>query len=197
VAHGLIDADIIINGSEWIFGNPYIGAEFDIPKTPVYFQLGLRIPLVPDSNGVAKFAGTLSDFDRSEAFIEHVFPIYGAVNFETVSENKILFAARGGLNLWFYNDTLDILSNPSAHVDYQLQTGYIDKNLNIIFSAVGRYDVSTNAKVKEKNNILMYGLSVVVPYKKIRPALSFRVPGSDLSKDVLNYVVGLNFGYVF
>ena len=197
VSHGYIDDTTNLNGSEWAFGNPYIGAEFDIPESPVYFQLGLRLPLAPYDQGLAEFAGSVSDPDRSEAFLAHVFPIYGAVNYETISDNKILFTARAGLNLWFNNDTLRIQSDPSVRFDYAVQTGYMDKNLNVILSAVGRKDLSSNAEVMGKLNIIQYGLSIVVPYKKIRPALSFRFPGNSTTDKVFNFAVGLNFGYVF
>ena len=197
VSHGYLDDTTNLNGSEWAFGNPYIGAEFDIPESPVYFQLGLRLPFAPYDQGLAEFAGSVSDLDRSEAFLAHVFPIYGAVNYETVSENKILFTARAGLDLWFNNDSLRIQSDPSVRFSYQLQTGYMDKNLNVILSAVGRKDLSSNDEVKDKINIIQYGLSIVVPYKKIRPALSFRFPGNSKTDNVFNFVVGLNFGYVF
>lgn len=146
--------------------------------------------------GLAEFAGIVSDYDRSEEFLSHFFPIYGAVNYRTVSDSKILFSARAGLNLWFNNDTLNIESDPSVRVDYHIQTGYIDKNLNVILSAVGRENVSSNAVVREKFRLMQYGLSIVVPYKKIRPALSFRIPGDKIDR-ILNYAVGLNFGYVF
>ncbi|HMS34106.1 MAG TPA: hypothetical protein PKC91_08465 [Ignavibacteria bacterium] len=197
LSHGYLDDTTNLNGSEWAFGNPYIGAEFDITESPVYFQLGLRLPLAPYDQGLAEFAGSVSDLDRSEAFLAHVFPIYGAVNFETVSDNKILFMARTGLDIWFNNDTLRIQSNPSVRFDYAVQTGYLDKNLNVILSLVGRKDLSSNELVTEKINIIQYGLSIVVPYKKIRPALSFRFPGNSETDNVFNFVIGLNFGYVF
>ncbi|MEO8209600.1 MAG: hypothetical protein ABI840_03480 [bacterium] len=197
VSHGYLDDTTNLNGSEWAFGNPYIGAEFDIPEMPVYFQLGLRLPLAPYDQGLAELAGSVSDLDRSEAFLAHVFPVYGAVNYETVSDNKILFTARAGLNLWFNNDTLNNQSDPSVQFDYELQTGYMDKNLNVILSAVGRKDLSSNAVIINKINIIQYGLSIVIPYKKIRPALSFRIPGNSMTDHIINFVVGLNFGYVF
>lgn len=197
VAHGFIDDTLITNGSEWMFGNPYIGAEFDIPNSPVYFELGLRLPFAPDDKGTAEFAGAVSDFDRSEAFLSNRFPIYGAVNFATVSDSKILFTARGGLNLWFNSDSSRIQSSPAVHVDYHLQIGYIMKSLNLIFTLSGRQNLSSNAKIKEKEHVIQYGLSIVVPYKKIRPAFSFRFPGNKPADRVLNYVGGLNFGYVF
>ncbi len=134
-----------MNGSEWAFGNPYIGAEFDIPQSPVYFELGLRLPFAPYDQGLAELAGSVSDFERSEAFLAHIFPIRGAVNYQTVSDNKILFKAGAGLNLWFNNDTLNNQSDPSVRFDYQVQTGYMDKNLNVILSAVGRKYLSSNA----------------------------------------------------
>ena len=71
------------------------------------------------------------------------------------------------------------------------------KNLNVIISAVGRKYLSSNERVIEKPNVLQYGLSLVVTYKKIRPALSFRFPGNSTTDNVFNFVVGLNFGYVF
>lgn len=197
VSHGYLDDSTNLNGSEWAFGNPYIGAEFDIPESPLYFQLGLRLPFAPYDQGLAEFAGSVSDLDRSEAFLAHVFPVYGAVNYETVSENKILFTAKAGLDFWFNNDSLRIQSDPSVRFNYVVQTGYMDKNLNVILSAVGRKDLSSSAVVQDKLNIFQYGLSIVVPYKKIRPALSFRFPGNRTTDNVFNFVVGLNFGYVF
>lgn len=197
VSHGYLDDTTNLNGSEWAFGNPYIGAEFDISNTPVYFQVGLRLPFAPYDQGLAEFAGAVSDFNRSEAFLAHIFPIYGAVNYETVSDNKILFSAKAGLKLWFNNDTLRIQSDPSVRFEYALQTGYIDKNLNVILSAVGNKYLSTNERVTNKQNVIQYGLSIVVPYKKIRPGLSFRFPGNDLSDRLVNFIAGLNFGYVF
>lgn len=197
VSHGYLDDTLNLNGSEWAFGNSYIGAEFDIPKSPLYFQLGLRLPFAPYDQGVAESAGVVSDFDRSEAFLAHILPVYGAVNYETVSDNKILFTARAGLNLWFNNDTLSVQSDPSVWFDYQVQTGYIDKNLNVILSAVGRKNLSSNSVEVDKPNLIQYGLSIVVPYKKIRPGLSFRFPGNNRADNLINFVVGLNFGYVF
>lgn len=196
-SHGAVDDTNNLDNSQWMFGNPYIGAEFDIARTPIYFQLGFRLPFATENKGLAERTGVFSDFDRSEAFISHLFPIYGGVNYETINENKILFNARAGINLWFNDDSLNRQSNPSVRIDYQLQGGYMDKNLNVILTAVGRKFLSSNSVIKTKGYVLQYGLSIVVPYKKIRPALSFRIPGNDLSEAVLNYVIGLNFGYVF
>ncbi len=198
VSHGYLDDSTNLNGSEWAFGNPYIGAEFDVTQLPVYFEVGLRLPFAPYDQGLAELAGSLSDLDRTEAFIAHIFPVYGAVNYQTISDNKILFAAGAGLNLWFsIDDTLNFQSDPSVRFDYLLQTGYMAKNLNVILSAVGRKFLSSNARFNEKPSVMQYGLSIVVPYKKIRPALSFRLPGNDFTDNLFNYVVGLNFGYVF
>ena len=197
LSHGYLNDTLNLNGSEWAFGNPYIGAEFDIPKMPVYFQVGLRLPFAPYDQGLAELAGSVSDFDRSEAFLAHIFPVYGSVNYETISDNKILFSARAGLKLWFNNDSLSVQSDPSVRFVYHVQTGYIDKNLNVILSAVGNKYLSSNDVETDKPNVIQYGLSIIVPYKKIRPALSFRFPGNTRADRLINFVVGLNFGYVF
>ncbi len=197
ISHGNINDTLISNGSETIIGNPYLGAEFDVSKTPIYFQLGLRLPFVPDDNGLARIVGIASDINRSEAFQKDLFPLYGAINYETVSENKILLSLRSGLNVWFNSDTLNFESNPSVIADYSIQTGYIDKNISVLLSGVGRYYLSSGARFPEKKNVLQYGLSIIVPYKNIRPAVSFRIPGNESTGKKLNYVIGLDFLYLF
>lgn len=197
IAHGYINDTVILNDAETIIGNPYVGAEFDIPNSPLFFELGFRIPLVPHDKALARIAGIISDFDRSEAFLKDVFPVYGAVNFNSVSSNNILFAAKGGINLWFNSDSLNYENSPSVIVDYNVQTGYIDKRIEVMLSAVGRYDVSSGARFPEKRTLLQYGLSVVVPLKSFRPGISFRVPGNDRAGDIVNYVIGLDFKYLF
>ena len=196
ISHGKIDNDTLFtDGDQTMLGNPYIGAEFYLKDKPFFFELGMRIPLAPDDKVTAVRTGLLSDFDRAEAFFNNIIPFYGSINFESLSDSKLYLKARGGLNLWFNTDSLTFDNDPFVVVDYTLQAGYIDKAFEFLFTADGRYDLSSGPKLPQKDNVLVYGVSVTVPYKKFRPGISFRVPGNELSGNLINYVIGLNFEY--
>ena len=185
------------NGAE--IGNPYIGAEYRLPDSPLKFELGFRLPLTPKDHIHAALVGVRSDIDRLEAFVYDLVPVNMAVSFETVNESNILFKARLGGNLWFIeNPDRTLIDNKTQFgVEYTLQTGYIHKHVNLIFGLSGRYHLESGPKVQDKPTVLQYGLLVTVPYKNIRPGISIKVPGNDRTGELFNYILGLNFTYTF
>ena len=178
------------------FGNPYIGAEYSLPKSPLLFELGLRIPLVQQDPIVGTLVGVRADIDRSEAFFKDIVPVYGAVNFETVTESNILFKLRAGGNVWFNARKFGFDSPQVFSVDYTLQTGYMDKRVNVILGLTGRYDSDSGPQYPDKYTFLQYGIMITVPYKNLRPSFSVRVPGEDADQ-FFNYVVAFNLTYGF
>ena len=46
-------------GTLTIFGNPYIGAVYYLPESPMFFEMGSRIPVVPDKKGIASLTGNI------------------------------------------------------------------------------------------------------------------------------------------
>lgn len=197
-ANGSIDDSIFYTDQGGLkIGNPYLGAEYNIPKSPIMVELGLRLPFTPDTFAEASLAGILSDIDRSEAFIKDIVPVYAAVNYKTVSESNILLKARAGIDVWFNTKKAGFENQPELKADYTLQVGYLHQYVNFLFGLSGRYDMVSGPKLPKKENIIQYGLLVTFPYKNIRPAFSIKVPGSDNLGKVLNYVLGLNFTYGF
>ena len=180
-------------------GNPYLGAEYKLPNSPLKFQLGFRIPLTPEDVVQASVVGSRADLDRVEAFIYDLVPINAAIYFETVSESGILFKARAAGNLWFNVNTDNTFLNGRTQfaAAYTLQTGYIHKYVNVIFGLSGRYHLESGPKLPEKPVFLQYGLLVTVPYKNIRPGFSIKVPGNERTGKLFNYVLGLDFTYAF
>jgi len=186
-----------VYGKETILGNPYIGAEYYLPETPLFFELGMRIPIVPDNKGIASICGVYSDLDRAEAFLPHIVPVYGAVNYEKIFESKILLRARTGINLWFTSKEWETYRDPLVLVDYTLQTGYIHPRVTIIVGLTGRLDVSSDPRFEEKAHILQYGATLTVPFGNFRPGINFRIPGNKLTENLIDYVFGINLTYVF
>lgn len=183
-------------GAQTILGNPYIGAEYYLTETPLFFELGFRIPIVQDAVG----SSILSDIDRSEAFIHDVFPVYVAMNYNTITKSNILFRARTGANLWFFTQEPEegvSRRNPHVSVDYTLQTGYDHPRLNIIVGATGRLGVSSNSQIQDKLHFLQYGATITVPFGNFRPGINFRIPGNSATEKIIDYVVGVNLAYSF
>ena len=198
IAHGeLVGEKYDSIGSQTIFGNPYIGAEYHLPKTPLFFELGFRIPVVPDKKGVASISGIYSDFDRAGAFYPHIVPVSGAVNFEKITKWKLLLRARTGVTLWFNSKKVGAFRSPTLFVNYMLQTGYYHPRVTFIVGLAGVLDANSNPKYPEKVHILQYGATITVPFGNFRPGINFRIPGNKTSREFIDYAFGLNLTYVF
>lgn len=198
IASGKLDSEKFEpSGTQTIMGNPYIGAEYYLPETPLFFELGMRIPIVQSGKPIAFFSGVYSDLDRAEAFTSHIIPVYVAVNYETISESKILFRARTGVNLWFRSKEQETYRDQIVLVDYTLQTGYYDPRVTIIVGLTGRLDVNSDPRFKGKGHLLQYAATITVPFGNFRPGINFRIPGNKLTEDLIDYVVGLNLSYSF
>ncbi|MEO8211448.1 MAG: hypothetical protein ABI840_12890, partial [bacterium] len=78
-ANGSIDDSIFYVESGGVkIGNPYLGAEYNLPNSPIMVELGLRLPFTTDTFREASLAGTYSDLDRTEAFIRDCSCICGS-----------------------------------------------------------------------------------------------------------------------
>lgn len=198
IASGKLDSEEFEpSGTQTIMGNPYIGAEYYLPETPLFFELGMRIPIVQSGKPIAFFSGVYSDLDRAEAFIPKIVPVYLALNYEKISTSKILLRARTGVNLWFISKERETYRNPIVLVDYTLQTGYYDPRVTIIVGLTGRLDVYSDPRFKGKGHLLQYAATITVPFGNFRPGINFRIPGNKLTEDLIDYVVGLNLSYSF
>jgi hypothetical protein len=185
------------NSPQTIMGNPYIGAEYYLPETPLFFELGMRIPVVPEDKVVASVAGVISDYDRAEAFIPKIIPVYGSMNFEKIFESNILLRAGTGLTLWFNSKEFGSYRDPMVSFEYILQTGYDHPRVNIMLGLVGRADLSSGSKQSEKLDILQFGTTITFPFGNFRPGINFRIPANKRAEEKLDYVFALNLAYVF
>ncbi len=197
IASGKFKGEEYKDYGQTIMGNPYIGAEYYLPETPLFFELGMRIPIVQEGKHLAGISGIYSDFDRAEAFLPDIVPVYAAMNYETISKSKILLRVRTGVNLWFTNKEWETHRNPILLVDYTLQTGYMHERVTIVAGLTGRLDASSDPKYDEKSHILQYGATVTVPFGNFRPGVNFRIPGNKYTEGLIDYVIGFNLAYVF
>jgi len=190
--------DSTYNGlEEYKIGNPYLGAEYRLPKSPIMFEAGIRIPITPENKTTATLAGIYSDFDRGEAFAPKIVPFFTAVNYETISESNLLLRLRAGTNLWFNSKEYGLEPDPHFSIDYSLQGGYLHKHVHVIAGLSARYFLDSNPQNPDKATELQYGLSLSFPFRNFRPGLVVKIPGSSLTGDLINYVIGFNLTYSF
>jgi hypothetical protein len=90
------------NQGENAFGNPYLGIEFSGDNSPVFGEIGLRLPLAPEEDASsALISGMITEFvDRAEAFATDILPIYAVFNYMKVEQNGFMFRFRGGPVAW-------------------------------------------------------------------------------------------------
>ena len=178
-------------------GNPYLGAEYNLPNSPIMVEFGFRLPFTPDTLTEASLVGIYSDADRSEAFIREIVPVYAAVNYKSISESNIILKARVGTDVWFNTKVAGFENQPQLKGVYSLQIGYQHKYVNFLFGLSGEYFMESGPRFQDKQNIVQYGLLTTFKAKNFRPALSIKVPGNNDLGKVLNYVIGLNCTYTF
>jgi hypothetical protein len=197
IAHGELEGEQHKHSSQTIMGNPYIGAEYYLPETPLFFELGMRIPLVSEDNVVASVGGLLSDFDRVEAFLPKVIPVYAAMNFRKTFNSNILLLTGTAINLFFNSKAIGAYRDPTVAVEYFLQTGYNHPRVIIILGLTGKSELSSDPRFEEKINILQYGTTISFPVGNFQPGINFRIPGNKYTARRIDYVFGLNLTYIF
>lgn len=54
----------------FVVGNPYVGLEYPLPETPLFFEFGVRPSIVDTDEPLANATGLLSDVNRWEGFFD-------------------------------------------------------------------------------------------------------------------------------
>jgi hypothetical protein len=197
IVHGEMEDDSWSNDAATAFGNPYLGAEFHLTESPLFFEVGFRIPIMPEDKDVAGFVGAASDIFRMEAFQPDIFPVLAAINYKTRSVSNILLRAHLG-SVFFFNSG-NILGNSDTDVifNYSLQTGYAGQKLYALVGFAGRYVGTSPGYVHAERNFHLFGATITVPVGKTLLGIHFKIPLDDSAGDIFDNVVGFNFGINF
>lgn len=181
--------------NEGTLGNLYAGVEVYWQNSPIFLDIGMRIPNAPnpdENKGTAAVVGMFSDYvDRQEAFISQTLPITGMLNYRSGDTSGLNFRLRGGPSLWISG--LPELNQEELFFLYSLQTSYESKiaSIGMVFS--GRTSITEkDYYFDEQNSIYQLGFNASVGIKFLRPGLQFRLPLDKKSKEVLDSVIDFN-----
>jgi len=81
--------EIVAETSSSTFGNPYLGIETSAASSPIFVEVGARIPLASDKQFPAFVTGYFSDVIREDAFLPKIASIVAAFNLREVTLRRL------------------------------------------------------------------------------------------------------------
>lgn len=163
-------------------GNPYLGLEMGEKISPVFTEIGIRLPFTPDDDTYAAAAGSISDLDRSESFGEFA-ALRVIINSRYQLASGLVLGLRGGPVLLFQRWDADF---QYMSVIYSAGLGYEAGGFSIGSSFTGR----SGSDIYEEN-MHQLGFAAHFALGNLRPGAYFSLP---LDYPLIDSVVGLNLG---
>jgi hypothetical protein len=176
-------------------GDPYLGVESKPRSIPIFWELGIRLPLASDAytNRPARITGMFADVTRSDAFVPHVVVVQAAFNVGEVTTSGIEYRLRLSpvLNL----GTRDYGST-EAYAAYAWQIGYHGTHARVGSAICGRIRFSNTYGNVARTNASQIELHADFLPGRVRPGLEFRLPlgqGADSVSAVLGGSVSVSW----
>ncbi len=181
-------------------GNPYLGLELARKDSPLFFELGARLPLVASRN-LATVFGQLTEADRMEAFNPDITNLLAAINLQNIFAKEFFFRLRGAGSLWLSTGEgggalLTRGEDTELFFLFSGQTGYDGKRVFLGAGVTGRLVVTEKGNFGRRT-FLQLSANARLKLGRFRPGLLFRVPIEDDLQEVLDFVIGPNLSYNF
>jgi hypothetical protein len=195
--HGKIESNSFffrINESQSTFGNPYLGLEIGQKDSPVFGELGVRVPLASEDNFGATLVGFTADVDRLEAFLPNTLPIMGMLNYHRKEKSGFSLRLRGGPSLLVYTKADAGDDGSDLFIGYSAQAGYESERVSVLGGVTGRANMTEENADFGERSLHQLGFNASVGLGNVRPGIHFRLPLDEDLKDFLDFVLGLNLG---
>jgi len=179
-------------------GNPYIGLRIGDDEKPFSGVLGARIPLAAkpqDAIGQrAVLAGTISNFEQSEAFGADVMTFGGGLEWRRKSKGNFLLGLKGGSSLLVTTDG-NPLARTDAFLDYGARAGFERSTALATLALTGRSDPTEKGGGFSGRS--HHAATGVFEYRTggIRPRVSLRIPFDKDIRDQSGAVLGLGISF--
>lgn len=158
-------------------GNVYVGVESKPHSIPVFWELGVRLPLAPDvsKNRPARIAGSFADVTRSDAFVPRVVVVLATFNVGELAPSEIEYRLR-------LSPLLDIPTGDryeekiDAYMHYAWQIGYHGSQARVGTAISGRAHLIHNYGNLGRTSVNQLELHADFLPGSIRPGLDLRLP---------------------
>lgn len=174
------------------YGNPYLGVSFGKNESfETTLDIGLRLPLAPNNDLLARIVGSKSDFDRSEAFVSKLWSLQAQVGRRWSASNNLIEG-------WFKGGTTLLIPTGRSDVelvlDYKTAVWFSKDNFIFGPTFVGRTLLTNTRKNVFDNSEFWIGLGANATFGSFQPGLNLRFPLRD---KLLNAVYGINGTFLF
>jgi len=182
--------------SEWddqkddALGNPYIGVELGGLSSPVFGEIGFRVPLAPAIYDAATSAGQFADYvDRTEAFLPDILSVQALINHYKRKPSGFSTRVRGGVINWIAIGERD---ESEMFLVYSAHAGYESPKVSILAGISGRYFLTGDDLDVYEATIHRISVETGIQLGKTRPGIHFRLPVDDDLKNIIDYVIGFS-----
>jgi hypothetical protein len=171
-------------------GNLYLGVESKPRSIPVYWELGVRIPLVSGTvtNSPAILTGRFADVARSDAFVSRVAGVQAAFNVGEITPSRIEYRLR-------LSPVLDIPTRESGpfntYFAYAWLIGYHGPHARVGSAISGRFRFTNTSGNVARSSQEQVELHADFLPGRFRPGLDFRLPLGQ-GADSVSVVLGVS-----
>lgn len=166
--------EIVTETSSSTFGNPYIGIETRAVSSPIFAELGARIPLASNEQYEAFLTGYYSDVVRQDAFLPDVASIVAAFNLWEVTPSKIAYRLR--LSPVLAISTAGESIDPELFAVYTFQIGYHGSHARIGGGMSGRALITEDFGNLGQRTMNQLEVHADFLSGALRPGLDLRLP---------------------
>lgn len=189
-----IGADDPTTVTESAIGNPYVGLGVSSTRVPLLIELGVRLPLVTDSN-TATWAGAASDLDHSEAFAPHQLAAQALLNTRWELSRTTSVRLRGGPLLTV--PTQDDGASTELFARYSAQGWYEGDRYVLGLGLTGRALITEGDLGFADRTTHQLGATLIFNFSRIQPGLLLRAPLNGPGSDDVDLVVGVTLSTSF
>ncbi len=173
--------EITIDESSSTIGNIYLGVEGAALSSPLFGELGVRIPLTSGDEDYAQLTGLVSDVARWEAFFEEAVSIQAGLNVREVTSTQVAYRLR-------LSPTLVIPTEGGVDSElfaiYAWQIGYEGRVARVGGALSGRVLLTEDFGNLGERSANQFEFHADFGPWRIRPGFELRLPLGDLSEAV-------------
>jgi hypothetical protein len=177
---------------EGALGNVYVGLDWR-PASPEFFgELGVRLPLL-DETDLASAVGFFTDFvDRFEAFSSDLVALQVAGNYMRHYPSGFALRLRFSPILDFFTDA----EETEVYFHYSGQGRYEAEGLALGGGLAGRWAVTSENAVENLSGTTIHHAALFGSYEigRFRPGMQVRIPIDEDLRDFIDLTVGLTLG---
>jgi hypothetical protein len=184
--------------SETTIGNPYLGIEIQKSLSPVFTEIGIRVPVSSENNG--KFYGFYSDYvDHLEAFSTDFFQIACMLNYQHRETSGFAVRLRCGmLSDINTGNKYDGETSTNLYLLHGAEAGWHFKKAFFGIGLASRWDLNKKESgYFYPRHYHQMGFKLGLESGTLQPAIHLRLPMDDNFENVLDAVVGLSVAICF